>query len=392
MRFPWNKVIFLSTAAALGVISASLCAPALPAISKYFSAEFSALQFIISLFLIGNALGQFLCGPLSDQLGQRRIMLLGLSLFIMASAGCALSENLFFLLACRFFQGMGSAVGPVLSRAIAAKLFSQDRSAQVQSYGAVGVGLVSMLAIFSSGYLTLLSWRSNFWLAALLGVLMLLWTHLTLKDNGTKRLRPVSLTQSFKEIAQTVRHPVFFNYALCHSITYGLMYAYITLFPFILIAIFHENNPMQVGVYSAYMIACYMVGAFFAARLVLRWTSQRMVTIGIALQLFSGALLFVAPLSFILPALIVFNLSIGIILPVTSASALAPFAGDSVGTASSALGLSYRMVGSLLSICICQFPLFEGKSLALAITGLSLLSFMLYQRSTQEQRKGALPP
>jgi len=62
-----NRVVFLSIIAALGVISASLCAPALPFIADHFSAQFSYIQFTISLFLVGNALGQFLSGPLSDQ-------------------------------------------------------------------------------------------------------------------------------------------------------------------------------------------------------------------------------------------------------------------------------------------------------------------------------------
>lgn len=101
-----NLKFFLSIVAALGVISASLCAPALPYIADHFSADFSIIQFTISLFLIGNACGQFLSGPLSDQIGQRSVLLGGLFLYILSSCSCAIADEMSVLLTARFFQGM----------------------------------------------------------------------------------------------------------------------------------------------------------------------------------------------------------------------------------------------------------------------------------------------
>lgn len=376
----WNKVLFLSIVAALGVISASLCAPALPFIADHFSAHFSYIQFTISLFLIGNACGQFLSGPLSDQIGQRTVLLGGLFLYIVASCGCALSEQMSALLICRMFQGMGSAVGPVLSRAIASSLFPPDKSAQVQSYGAIGVGIASILAILSSGQITLVSWRGNFWLAAGLGIALLLWTRVALKkaEEPLAKKPQVSFKQIFTHMAHVFKQPSFLGNALSHSLTYGLMYGYIALFPFFLMEIFHEKNPVQVGIYSAYMIVCYMLGAFLSARLVVRWKVARMLEVGLLLQLLSGVILIVSSSTLLFfGALFLFNLSIGIILPVTSAGALAPFAGKAVGAASSGLGLSYRFIGSLLSMGICQFALAGGRNLGLAILLLSLVSLLV---------------
>ena len=179
------------------------------------------------------------------------------------------------------------------------------------------------------------------------------------------------------------KHPRFLGSALCHSLTYGLMYAYITLFPFLLIEIFHEKNPALVGIYSAYMIAFYLLGAFFASRLVLRWTTQKMAGIGIALQILSGVLLMAVPPFLFIPALFLFNVSLGIILPTTSAIALAPFAGKAVGAASSSLGLSYRLIGSIISTLICQLPLAGGRSLAAAILLLSGVSLAIYLTKVQ---------
>ncbi len=362
--------------AAIGVISASLCAPALPFIADHFNAHFSSVQFTISLFLVGNAFGQFLSGPLSDQIGQRLVLLGGLLLYIIASCGCALADQMALLLTARFFQGMGSAVGPVLARAIATNQFSPEKSAQVQSYGAMGVGVASILAILSSGQITLVSWRGNFWLATALGGLLFFWAMATLKK-APLAPQPASLKQLFAQMKQVFIHPHFLGSAICHSITYGLMYGYIALFPFLLIEIFHEKNPSQVGLYSALMIAFYMLGAFFASRFVFRWTQNRLIAIGLLLQLISGAWL--AFTSSPLTALCMFNISIGIILPLTSATALAPFKGYAVGSASSTLGLTYRLIGSGLSMLICRFPIAGGKNLGLAILLFSAGSFAFFR-------------
>src|ERR1700722_20394446 len=202
-----NRVIFLSIVAAIGVISASLCAPALPFIADHFSAHFSYIQFTISLFLIGNAFGQFLSGPLSDQIGQRKVLLSGLFIYILASCGCALSENMSSLLAFRMLQGMGSAVGPVLARAIASSMFPPDKSAQIQSYGAVGVGMASMLAILFSGQITLVSWRGNFWAACVLGVLLFFWTRASLNATPVVEKDKISFKQIFSRMGEVFRHP-----------------------------------------------------------------------------------------------------------------------------------------------------------------------------------------
>lgn len=387
----WNKTLFLSVVASLGVISATLCAPALPFIADRFATQFFYVQFIISLFLIGNALGQILSGPLADQLGQRTILLSGLFIYILGSCGCALADQMSILLGARFFQGMGSAVGPVLARAITSSSFSPNRSAQVQSYGTMGVGIASILAIFLSGELTLFSWRANFWFAAAFGVFLLLWAHTALKNPismpKTISPQPLSLKPIFTQAGQILQHKQFLGSALCHSLAYGLMYGYITLFPFALIEILHDKNPSHVGIYSAYMIAFYMLGASLAAYLVPRprWKAPYLIMIGIALQLVSGILLTISPsTAFFFPILFLFNLSLGMILPLTAAHALAPFSGSSirnaVGTASSSLGLFYRLIGSLVSTLICLFPLAEGKNLGMAIVVVSSMNLILFGR------------
>jgi len=368
----WHQVFFLSFVASLGVISATLCAPALPVIAHQFSAEVFSVQFIISLFLIGNAFGQIFSGPLSDRFGQRNVLLGGLFLYVLASYVCALSQGLFSLICARFFQGMGAAVGPVLARAISASKFSQDKSAEVQSYGALGVGVASMFAIVCGGFLATFSWRGCFWLATLIGGASLIWAFFVLER--CKKKRPsIALKYLFKEMGKLLKNPFFFGHALCHAFSYGLMYGYIALFPFLLDILFQESRPEQVGIYSAWMIGCYMAGAFFAARVVLRWTAIRLVWLGMCAQLVSGVILCFSFIpSLFWAGLILYNFCMGILLPTTAALALAPFKESPlVGVASSSLAIFYRLVGTLISTGIGFLPLAGGRNLALTLTLLS---------------------
>ena len=377
----WNKILFLSVVASIGVMSAMFCGPALPLIADYFQTDFSYIQYTITLFLVGNAVGQLLSGSLSDQIGQRRVMFGGLFLYLLASCGCALADRLEFLVAARFFQGVGSAVGPVLARAIAASNTLPERSAQIQSYGAMGIGVASIVATLSSGQLSLISWRWNFWLAAGLGLLLLGWTYFALREPAPAE-RSVSIKQFFMQMRAVFSHRQFLGNASCHAMTYGLMYGYMALFPFLFIEIFHDNSPAQVALYSVYMIAFYMLGSLLAARLVSRWKVNYLIESAIALQLIAGMILCLAPPApLFFTALFLFNICVGVLFPLTSAGALASFATTAVGAASSALGVSYRCVGSLLSALICQFPLAGGRSLGIAMCALSLLSIYFFKKS-----------
>lgn len=358
--------------AALGVLSASLCAPALPSLAEHFSAPFFHIQFIMSLFLAGNAFGQLLSGPLSDRLGRRGVLLGALFIYVLASCGCAVSDSLPQLLACRFLQGAGSAAGPVLARAIATSNFSPCRSAQIQAYGAAGIGFASISAILLSGPITHLHWRGAFWLAAGLGTILWLWGRKATPDE-----LPKNHNVRFP-IWDILKTPRFAGYTLCHSLTYGLMYGYMTLFPFLLTEFFDKNSPIQVSVWSAWMIGMYMIGALTAAYFVRKLSSKNIITAGLCLQGISGILLaLVLPTPFFLGALCVLNLGLGIILPLTSAAALAPFAERCAGFASSALGLSYRILGFVVSTLICQFAPSRGLALGLAIVLLTFVSSVM---------------
>lgn len=372
------QVALISAVGAIGVIAASLCAPAFPAIASFFSVGPETLQFAISLFLMGNALGQLVSGLLADLFGERRLMLLGLSLFVAASFVCGTANSMLVLVVGRFFQGMGSAVGPVLARAIAISHFPREKSSQAISYGAFVVGLISIFAILLSGELSLFSWRYNFFLAALIGLFLMLSTLFVLRARTQSHHSLGLLGASLGMIQQVVRQRVFLVNAMLHSITYGLMYAYIALFPFLCEKFYGRNTAAAVGWGSAFMIAVYLVGVLFTAHMHNDAQRRRWLKRGIYLQGLSGALLLLVS-GFVqsLAALVLLNLSIGFILPLSASIALQPFSQQGAGTASSLLGTTYRCIGAALTLLIGNLGIGAAENLGVALLLLSPLSAAL---------------
>ena len=111
-------VILLGALMMVNVLSIDMTLPALPALGDSLGASPDAVQLTLSLYLVGYALGQFVCGPFSDRFGRRPVLLTGLAVYALATVACALSRRIDVLVAARVVQGVAACGGPVIVRAI----------------------------------------------------------------------------------------------------------------------------------------------------------------------------------------------------------------------------------------------------------------------------------
>src|SRR5215218_3282825 len=152
-RRPWLLTLLLAALTGLTSLSIDMSLPAMPQLQETFRAGVSAVQLTLSIFLTGFALGQVVCGPLSDRWGRRPVLLAGLSLFTLAGLVCAASSSLPMLVAARFVQGAGASVGPVVARAIVRDRFDSRRAAAVLSQMTQVMIVAPLLAPTLGGYL-----------------------------------------------------------------------------------------------------------------------------------------------------------------------------------------------------------------------------------------------
>ncbi len=90
---PWGTVILLGSLTAMGPLAIDMYLSSLPAIGRSLHASAAQTQGTVSAFLAGMAVGQMFYGPASDRVGRRSPILLGVVIFILASAGCALAAT-----------------------------------------------------------------------------------------------------------------------------------------------------------------------------------------------------------------------------------------------------------------------------------------------------------
>ena len=128
----------------------------------------------VALYLAMSAIMQTVIGPVSDNLGRRKVLMWGIGLFMLATLGCIYAPNAQVFLAFRMSQAV-IAVAMVLSRAVIRDLYDQNHSASMIGYVTMGMAVVPMVSPFLGGLLEeALGWKSVFWFFLFTGVLLLI--------------------------------------------------------------------------------------------------------------------------------------------------------------------------------------------------------------------------
>ncbi|MDD6542740.1 MAG: MFS transporter, partial [Prevotella sp.] len=121
--------ITLGMLTAFGPFVTDVYLPAMPELADYYRTSAVAVGASLTAGMLGLASGQILIGPLSDKFGRKKLLLLSMTLFVIASLLCVFSPNIQLFNLFRFFQGMSGAGGVVLSRSIATDMFRDKQLA-----------------------------------------------------------------------------------------------------------------------------------------------------------------------------------------------------------------------------------------------------------------------
>ncbi|MCH5717034.1 MFS transporter [Niabella hibiscisoli] len=140
------KILLLGLLSAIGPFSIDMYLPGFPNIAKDLQTDVSNISLTLSSFFIGISAGQLLYGPLLDKYGRKKPLYFGLSLYILASLGCAVATSVNMLIVFRFLQALGGCAGMVASRAMVRDLFDVKESAKVFSLLMLVIGVSPLLA------------------------------------------------------------------------------------------------------------------------------------------------------------------------------------------------------------------------------------------------------
>ncbi|HFC8478633.1 TPA: multidrug effflux MFS transporter [Neisseria subflava] len=229
-------LLILSALMAFTSLSTDVYLPAMPTMERQLNGN---AELTITGFLIGFSIAQLIWGPISDRIGRKLPLFIGIVLFVIGSVGCALSESMSAVVFWRVFQAVGACVGPMLSRAMIRDRFAQSQAAQTLSTLTIIMAIAPIAGPFiGGGLLKVASWHWIFWLSAVIGVLMFITIFKLPETLPIEKRASGSLWNAFKNYRTLLANATFMRYTLCVTFFYVAVYAFITGSPFVYIDYF----------------------------------------------------------------------------------------------------------------------------------------------------------
>ena len=285
----WALAVLLAVLGMLGPFSIDTYLPAFAGIATALGATPVEMQQTLSAYLFGFAFMNLFHGALADSFGRRPVVLWGIALFTIASAGCALSQSIGQLVFFRAVQGLSTGAGIVVSRAVIRDMFPPAQAQQVMSQVTIYFGVAPAVAPIVGGWLFVhTGWHSIFWFLALVGTI--LWI-------TNFRLLPETLHPSHRQ-PFNVRHlmrgywalgssPKFLLLALASGVPFNGMFLYVLSAP----AFLGEHlklEPTQFFWFFVLTISGIMGGAWLSGRLAGRIAPKRQIRHGFVIMFVVG--------------------------------------------------------------------------------------------------------
>ncbi|MBJ6798515.1 multidrug effflux MFS transporter [Geomonas sp. Red259] len=345
-------VLILGALTAFSAMSIDMYLPAFPQMARDLKVPLGTVQLSVSAFLFGSAAGQLFYGPLADRWGRRRPLLVGLSLYVASTIGCAMVHTGGGLLLWRVVMALGGGAGMVISRAVVRDLYDTAEAARMFSLLMLVMGLAPILAPLAGGQLLLLTgWRGIFAFLGVFGLASLLAAALALPESLPVERR---IRRSASDMGRVYWHLLknrhYLRYALALGCVAGVNFSYISGAPFVFIEL-HGLSPQFFGVFFG-VNACGLIGASqLNRRLLRRHTPAVIARSAFLVAGVAGVLLIAATATglggFPLQMLFIFVClcMTGLLYPNITALALAPF-DKAAGSASALLGTIQYLLGA----------------------------------------------
>ncbi|MET9691916.1 Bcr/CflA family multidrug efflux MFS transporter [Streptomyces sp. NPDC006514] len=343
---------------ALPPLSMDMYLPALPQVTDALNSPAATIQLTLTACLAGMALGQLVIGPMSDKWGRRRPLLVGMVVYVLATAICALAPTAELLIAFRLLQGLAGAAGVVIARAVVRDLYDGDEMARFFSTLMLISGAAPIVAPLIGGQvLRFADWRGVFVVLTGVGTVLTLMVWRGLGETlPLERRHTGGVGSALRTMRGLLGDRVFAGYTLTGGFAFAVLFSYISASPFVVQEIYGASPQTFSLLFGLNSVGLILVGQINGKLLVGRVRLDKVLAVGLAVVLVSAvSLLLMATGVFgevglppIATALFVLMSAMGIVLPNTNAQALmrTPHA---AGSASALLGTSSFLVGAIAS-------------------------------------------
>ena len=361
-----------------GTLAMHMFIPALPDAARQLGSSNGQMQQTITVYIMGMALGQLIYGPMSDALGRRPVLLVGLCLYTLASLLAFIAPSTDMLIGARLLQALGGCAGLALGRAIA-----RDTATPENAVGSLALlNLMMMMGpgispSIGSGLDAVFGWRSIFAALALMGLVTAICVWRLLPETGrpTGQLNWRTVRTDYRTLLGS---PQFLGFAIGGGGATTSLYAFIAAAPFIFIEQLHTSKA-EVGLILGLLMGGMAMGNVLARQLIQRVSLDKLMLGGNLLSLScAGALLaltLMQQLNVVLAVSLMTLFTIG--SGMTSPAALAKALGvhpQLTGSAAGVYGFAQMAVGG-----ICTMAASVGDNPSLSAFSVLLIAGMLGQ-------------
>lgn len=371
----------------IGPVTMALFTPAMPEIVRAFGTTESAVKLTLSLYFAGFAFAQLVCGPLSDGYGRKPVTFAFFCIYLVGSLVALVAPTIEVLIAARFLQGVGAAVGVAISRAVVRDLYTGERAARITNLIGLILGVAPALAPTIGGFtMQLAGWHAIFVLMFVAGIAIILVVRFGMEETverDVSRIRPKALVQSYATLLGT---PYFVLCGLILAGTTGAIYTQATVLPFILM----ERvglTPAQFGVGMLMQSGFFFAGALSMRVFLPRFGAVRMMLPGMILVAI-GCLglaigLRLTPPTFltVMGPVAFYAFGIALVMPATLTSSMAPY--PKIAGAASSLGGFFQMGGGLVGGTISALigdPVFAMATVIPTMGLMAIVSWLIWRR------------
>jgi DHA1 family bicyclomycin/chloramphenicol resistance-like MFS transporter len=346
-----HLTIIVALLSMVGPFTIDAYLPSFPDIEATFGISRAMLTQSLAVYLAAFAVSTLLWGPMSDRIGRRFVILGSLSLYTLASIGCALANDSGTFLVLRTVQGLAASGGFIAGRAMIRDAHDAHSAHRAMSQVTMLFALAPAAAPVLGAWLhDLFGWRSVFWFLSVFGVLLVLMTVFveeTLAAKQRQSFHPLSVARVY---VRTLKHRRFVMMILSLSFSFAGLFLYIAGAPTVIYD-FLGLGTDDFGVQFIPMVSGMIAGSYLSSRLVHRWSTTRIISAGFGIMMLAvvcnlAQVMFLdAIILFTIAPLVIYAFGVAMVMPGVTILALDCFPNHR-GSAASMQGFSQMLMNA----------------------------------------------
>lgn len=345
-------IAVLTTLSAIGPLATDMYIPAFPEVTSDLGTTAARMQLTLTAFFVGSAIGQVVAGPLSDRVGRRVPLIVGIVLCLVGSIGCMLAPTADMLLIMRTLQGIGGGFGMVLGRAVLIDMTDGPELFRTMNLMQGIGGIAPIVAPLLGGLILLVGqWREVFAVIAVMSLISLIGALVLIPESLPPSRRHSGGFRTFLRNCRTLLgRPVFVAYLLVNASSAFVLMAYVSASSFVVQSMLGFSATTYSVLFAINSLGM-MAASLISARLTGSVHPRSLIRVGLvivslaSLALLIGTLFLGTPAWIVIPAFFLIVAPQGLIFGNGGGLASAQ-AKEFAGTGSAMLGLGFSFAAS----------------------------------------------